>query len=451
MRPDRTPGRPGVEEQLKPLRCAIYTRKSTEEGLNQEFNTLEAQRAAAEAYVRSQVHAGWTALDERYDDGGFTGANLERPALSRLMADIKGDGIDAVLVYKVDRLSRSLLDFARLMEIFERHEVNLVSITQPLNTTSSLGRLTLNILLSFAEFERQLICDRTRDKMVAARKKGKWVGGTPVVGYDIAEAGGKLIVNAEEAERVRQIFALYLKQRSLEGTLSELRTRQWTTKCWKTREGNEHLGRPFTKATLVHLLKNVLYLGQVSHQGKTYEGEHEPIVERALWERGNDTLAKEQNGSRLRTSLVAKKKGTCETRLRVTGRSERVPRITRLLALALKFEELIGRGEVNNYAAMAQIAEVSRSRVTQMTALLNLAPDIQEEILFLRPEEAERFRISEPSLRKLTAILLWSKQREEWRSIRRPVRNGIETAVLGPVGGTHLDTGRESPPLFETT
>src|SRR5579863_3943096 len=192
---DQKSPRYGQEElQSRPLRCALYTRKSTEEGLDQEFNTLEAQRDSAEAYVRSQVHSGWIALAERYDDGGFTGANLERPALRKLLADIESGGVDAVIVYKVDRLSRSLLDFARLMEVFERHKVNLVSVTQPLNTTSSLGRLTLNILLSFAEFERQIIRDRTREKMAAARRRGKWVGGTPVLGYDIDDAGGKLVV-----------------------------------------------------------------------------------------------------------------------------------------------------------------------------------------------------------------------------------------------------------------
>jgi DNA invertase Pin-like site-specific DNA recombinase len=426
---DRKSLRYGQEElQSRPLRCALYTRKSTEEGLDQEFNTLEAQRDSTEAYVRSQVHSGWIALAERYDDGGFTGANLERPAMRRLLADIESGGIDAVIVTKVDRLSRSLLDFARLMEIFERHHVNLVSVTQPLNTTSSLGRLTLNILLSFAEFERQLIRDRTRDKMVAARRRGKWVGGTPVLGYDIAEAGGKLVANQEEAGQVRQIFVLYLKHRSLEATLAELQARQWTTKHWRTREGKEHLGRPITEATLVRLLKNVLYLGQVSHQGETYGGEQEPIVEQAVWRRANEKLAKEQNGPRLRMSHATKKKGTRQRGSSiVVERSERVPRVTRLLALALKFEELIGAGEVSNYAAMAQIGQVSRSRITQMTALLNLAPDIQEEILFLRPEEALRLRISEPSLRKLTATLLWTKQREEWRGLRGPTRNRMET------------------------
>jgi len=217
------------------LRCAIYTRKSTEEGLNQDFNTLEAQREAAEAYIRSQLHAGWTALTERYDDGGYTGANLERPALRRLLTDIAAGRIDCVLVYKVDRLSRSLLDFARLMEIFERHQVSLVSITQPLNTTGSLGRLTLNILLSFAEFERQMIADRTRDKMAAARRKGRWVGGTPVLGYDIAVTGGKLVVNPEEARRVQEIFALYLQHQSLDAVLDEMKVRQWTTKRKRSR------------------------------------------------------------------------------------------------------------------------------------------------------------------------------------------------------------------------
>src|SRR5713226_5173800 len=220
----------------RPLRCAIYTRKSTEDGLNQPFNTLEAQREAAEAYILSQRHLGWSGIADRYDDGGYTGGNLERPALQKLLTDLKAGKIDCVVIYKVDRLSRSLLDFARLMEIFEQHGVSLVSVTQPLNTTSSLGRLTLNILLSFAQFEREIIADRTRDKMSAARRKGKWVGGIPVLGYDVAATGGKLVVNPEEASRVQAIFALYLQRRSLEAVLAEVQAWQWTTKRWVTRE-----------------------------------------------------------------------------------------------------------------------------------------------------------------------------------------------------------------------
>jgi DNA invertase Pin-like site-specific DNA recombinase len=406
-------------EQEKPctLRCAIYTRKSTEEGLTQEFNTLEAQRESAEAYVQSQLHAGWTALAERYDDGGYTGANLERPALRKLLVDIEAGRIDCVLVYKVDRLSRSLLDFARLMEIFERHEVSLVSITQPLNTTGSLGRLTLNILLAFAEFERLMISDRTRDKMAAARRKGKWVGGPPVLGYDIADTGGKLVVNQEEARRVQAIFALYLQHRSVASVLKEIQARNWTTKRWRTRDGKDSGGHPFRRATLERLLKNVLYLGKVAHQGVVYAAEQEPIVDEEVWKLVNEKLAQERN--RASVAAAAKVSGTARRGPRAAAeRAEPVPRITRLLALALKFEQLIESGVVSNYAAVAQVARVSRSRVTQMTSLLNLAPDIQEEILFLPAAEARQLRISEPSLRKLTAALLWNQQREQWKTLR---------------------------------
>src|ERR1700691_385162 len=197
------------------IRCAIYTRKSTEEGLDQEFNSLHAQREAGEAFVKSQKHAGWTLIPRPYDDGGFTGGNLDRPALQRLLEDIEGHQIDCVVVYKVDRLSRSLLDFARLVDRFDKRSVSFVSVTQQFNTTTSLGRLTLNILLSFAQFEREIISERTSDKMSAARRKGKWVGGTPVLGYDVDPAGGRLIVNEKEARKVRDIFALFLQHHSL--------------------------------------------------------------------------------------------------------------------------------------------------------------------------------------------------------------------------------------------
>jgi site-specific DNA recombinase len=409
------------EQTFGPLRCAIYTRKSTEEGLAQEFNTLDAQRESAEAYVQSQVHAGWTALPERYDDGGYTGANLDRPALRKLLVDIEAGRIDAVIIYKVDRLSRSLLDFARLMEIFERRKVSLVSVTQPLNTTGSLGRLTLNILLSFAEFERQMIADRTRDKMGAARRKGKWVGGMPVLGYDITVAGGKLVVNTEEADRVQSIFALYLQHRSVAAALAEMQARRWTTKRWIARDGKQHLGRPFTKPILHRLLQNVLYIGKVSHQDVIYAGEQAPIIEDSIWKLVSEKLALERNEAA--NAASAKASGIALRRSAPIARpAERVPRITRLLALALKFEDLIRSGTVTNYAAVAQVAQVSRSRVTQMTALLNLAPDIQEEILFLPAAEAQQLRISEPSLRKLTATLLWKQQREHWKNLRRSTR-----------------------------
>src|SRR5687767_6410587 len=195
------------------VRCAIYTRKSTEEGLEQAFNTLDAQRESAEAYISAQRHEGWVCLPDRYDDGGFSGGNLERPAMTRLLADIETGRVDCVVVYKVDRLSRSLMDFSRVMQTFDRHHVSFVSVTQQFNTTHSMGRLTLNILLSFAQFEREIISERTRDKIAAARRKGKFSGGKPLLGYDmLAGPGGtKLVVNEDEAHRVRAIYEVYLK------------------------------------------------------------------------------------------------------------------------------------------------------------------------------------------------------------------------------------------------
>src|SRR6184192_2871570 len=209
------------------IRCAIYTRKSTEEGLDQDFNSLDAQREAAEAFIKSQKEAGWKLIPTRYDDGGFSGGNLERPALRRLVDDIDARRVDCVIVYKVDRLSRSLLDFARLIDRFDQRSVSFVSVTQQFNTTSSLGRLTLNILLSFAQFEREIIGERTRDKMGAARRKGKWVGGTPVLGYDVDPAGGRLVVNEPEEQRVREIFRLFKTHRSLLKVVAELASRSW--------------------------------------------------------------------------------------------------------------------------------------------------------------------------------------------------------------------------------
>jgi site-specific DNA recombinase len=228
----------------RPVRCAIYTRKSTEEGLAQEFNSLDAQRDCAEAYIQSQRQQGWMALPQHYDDGGFTGANLERPGLQRLLADIEAGRIDCVVIYKVDRLSRSLFDFARLMNIFEKHSVSFVSVTQQLNSNTPMGRLTLNILLSFAQFEREMVAERTRDKTSAARKKGKWTGGYPVLGYDSDPSRSRLVVNEGEAEQVRGIFNLFLQHQSLMATLDEIQRRGWRLKSWTTNQGQRHQGGP---------------------------------------------------------------------------------------------------------------------------------------------------------------------------------------------------------------
>jgi len=293
------------------IRCAIYTRKSTEEGLEQEFNSLDAQRESAEAYVASQRHEGWICLSARYDDGGFTGGNIERPALQRLLSDIEADEIDCVVVYKVDRLSRSLLDFARMMELFDKHGVSFVSVTQQFNTTSSMGRLTLNILLSFAQFEREIISERTRDKMSAARKKGKWIGSQPVLGYDVDRERGRLVVNEDEATQVRAIYELYLEHKSLILVVQELERRGWRTKRLITKKGRERGGKPFTKNSLFRLLTNVTYLGKVDYKGTIYEGEHDGIVDADVWQRARDTLRRngQTGGKDVRNKYGALLKG----------------------------------------------------------------------------------------------------------------------------------------------
>jgi site-specific DNA recombinase len=287
---------PEAKETRRSIRCAVYTRKSTEEGLEQEFNSLDAQREAAEAYIQSQRHLGWTVLPQHYDDGGFTGGNIERPALKRLLEDIDAQRVDCVMVYKVDRLSRSLLDFARLMDRFDQRSVSFVSVTQQFNTTTSLGRLTLNILLSFAQFERQIIGERTRDKMSAARRKGKWIGGTPVLGYDVDSLGRRLIVNDGEAVRVREIFKLYAKHRSIPALILELQRRRWSTKSWTTRHGVQRIGTLFNKPKLLRLLTNATYAGKVEHKGAIYPGEQIAIVDLNLWEKINAELRAARRG-----------------------------------------------------------------------------------------------------------------------------------------------------------
>jgi len=279
-----------MHKNVPMVRCAIYTRKSTEEGLDQDFNSLHAQREAAEAYIVSQKHLGWTLVPTHYDDGGFTGGNLDRPALKQLLEDIDARRIDCLLVYKVDRLSRSLLDFARLVDRFDQRSVSFVSVTQQFNTTSSLGRLTLNILLSFAQFEREIIGERTRDKMSAARRKGKWIGGTPVLGYDVAAGGGRLVVNDKESRRVRDIFALFAEHHSLAAVVAELVRRRWKTKSWTSQNGRAHAGRDFGKVSLRRLLTNAIYAGRVEHRGAIYAGEQASIVEPSVWQEVNAEL-----------------------------------------------------------------------------------------------------------------------------------------------------------------
>ncbi|MEE4349339.1 MAG: recombinase family protein [Pacificimonas sp.] len=290
----------------KSIRCALYTRTSSDEGLDQAFNSLDAQREACESYVKSQAAEGWTALSARYDDGGISGGTMERPALKKLLADIERGWIDTVVVYKIDRLTRSLADFAKMVELFDRHGVSFVSVTQQFNTTSSMGRLTLNILLSFAQFEREVTGERIRDKIAASKKKGLWMGGLVPLGFDKPEGNDRILrINKAEADTVRRVFDGYLELGCLTRVRELLKAEGTVSKKRVSASGRTSGGVPLTRGRIAHLLKNPVYIGRIRHKGKVHEGGHEAIVDEATFDAIQRKLAegaRRQNESKSRVA-----------------------------------------------------------------------------------------------------------------------------------------------------
>jgi len=276
------------------VRCAVYTRKSSEEGLQQEFNSLQAQREACEAFINSQRHEGWVCLRTGYDDGGFSGATMDRPALQRLLTDITAGRVDIVVVYKIDRLTRSLADFAKIVEILDARSASFVSVTQQFNTTTSMGRLTLNVLLSFAQFEREVIGDRIRDKIAASKKKGMWMGGVPPLGYRAQDR--KLVIIDSEAEPVRSIFHRYAELGSVRLLKAELEARGINSKSWTSAAGRVIGGKPFSRGALYLILRNRIYRGEIVHKGQSHPGEHPPIIDQPLWDAVQAELAGNSGG-----------------------------------------------------------------------------------------------------------------------------------------------------------
>jgi len=303
-----------IDPSKKRQRCAVYTRKSTEEGLDQDYNSIDAQRDAGHAYIASQRAEGWIPVADDYDDPAYSGGNMERPALKRLMADIERGLIDIVVVYKIDRLTRSLADFSKMVEVFERQGVSFVSVTQQFNTTTSMGRLMLNVLLSFAQFEREVTGERIRDKIAASKRKGIWMGGVPPLGYDVVAR--KLIINEAEAAVVRRMFVEYPRAGSTTLFVQQLRHEGVTSKSWKAQSGKDRIGKPIDKGALYKILNNPMYLGQIRHKGVAHSGEHEPIVTLAQWETVQSALASKPNGARkgqIRTERPALLKGLIYT------------------------------------------------------------------------------------------------------------------------------------------
>ncbi|MFN4282323.1 MAG: recombinase family protein [Alphaproteobacteria bacterium] len=347
-------------------RCAIYTRKSTEEGLEQEFNSLDAQREACEAYTASQKAEGWVLLRDRYDDGGFSGGTLERPALKQLLADIEAGLIDVVVVYKIDRLSRSLMDFAKLVEVFDRCGVTFVSVTQSFNTTTSMGRLTLNILLSFAQFEREVIGERIRDKFAASRKRGMWMGGFVPLGYDVKER--KLVVNEAEAALVRRIFERFLQLGSVSLVVRELQAEGRLTKR----------GKPFDKGIVYKLINNRVYVGEAVHKGASYPGEHEAIIDRDTFDKVQAILA--SNGyaraavTRSRTPALLRGLIFTEAGRAMTPASTR--KGSRLYRYYVSTDALRGRKPPGTAAPLRLPADVVETAVLREVRRLVRTPEI---------------------------------------------------------------------------
>ncbi|GFO82588.1 MAG: hypothetical protein A49_22150 [Methyloceanibacter sp.] len=289
-----------TDKRAKRIRCAIYTRKSSDEGLEQEFNSLHAQREACEAFIASQRHEGWHALTAHYDDGGYSGGTMDRPALKRLLDDIAVGKVDIVVVYKIDRLTRSLFDFAKIVETFDAHSVSFVSVTQAFNTTTSMGRLTLNVLLSFAQFEREVTSERIRDKIAASKKKGMWMGGAVPLGYNAVDR--KLKTNAEEAKTVKRLFALYLELGSVRKLQEETRRLGLETKIRTLADGRRWGGGAFSRGHLYRILSSPIYIGRIPHRQTSYDGEHEAIIDTRTWEKVQAQLAANAGRRRGRTS-----------------------------------------------------------------------------------------------------------------------------------------------------
>lgn len=275
------------------VRCAIYTRKSNEDGLEQEFNSIDAQRLSGENFIASQTGKGWVLIPEYYDDGGFSGGTLERPALQRLFNDIREEKIDCVVIYKIDRLSRSLFDFQKIIELFDSYKVTFASVTQNFTTDDSVGRLMLNIMLSFAQYERELTGERIRDKFDASKKKGMWMGGNPPLGYDVKDR--KLIINEDEAKIIKALFNQFNETASVTETYRELNNSGFSTKTWISQSGKLQKGKKFNKKNVRRILENPIYLGKIKHKEKVYNGLHESIISEEIWEKTKEILSKTQD------------------------------------------------------------------------------------------------------------------------------------------------------------
>lgn len=379
-------------EKIK-IRCAIYTRKSSDEGLEQAFNSLDAQRLSAESYIASQAHEGWICLPDQYNDGGYSGGNLERPALQRLFQDIRDGKIDCIVVYKIDRLTRSLLDFSKIITLLDEHKCSFVAVTQSFNTSNSMGRLMLNVLLSFAQYERELTSERIRDKYEASSKLGIWMGGYPPLGYD--PKNRELLINNEESEIVKAIYQNFMETQSVSDTVKVMNELGHRTKTWVTANGKVYTGGVFTKRAVLYILQNPVYAGNIVHKGKIYQGKHKPIIKPDLWDKIQTIFTKKDTrvaNSVTRISSPPLLKGIfycgcCRSKMTPTYSMKKNGAKYRYYICSSKNRLANELCTVGNVAA----AEVENAVITQVLRLL-AKPEIIAHVIAINAnsEEAER-------------------------------------------------------------
>jgi site-specific DNA recombinase len=367
--------------EQKIFRCAVYTRKSSEEGLEQDFNSLEAQREACEAYIRSQSHEGWKPIPDRFDDGGFSGGNMDRPALGKLMGMVREGKVDVIVIYKIDRLTRSLTDFARLAETFDKHGVSFVSVTQQFNTTTSMGRLILNVLLSFAQFEREITGERIRDKIAASKKKGMWMGGPIPMGYSVQDR--QLIVNETEAKSVRSVFDLYLEEGNVPALLERLVQERICTPIRTSAKGTESGGRSFTRGHIYKLLSNPLYIGRVAHKGSSHLGQHEAIIDNNTWDAVQTRLAKNTQGERQRRKRVTARQPLLAELIFSSAGIRMIP--THCIRADRRYEYYVEQAGTTPCGDVATLGvdglDVAFNGANRRTALRLPAPDLENAIM----------------------------------------------------------------------
>jgi site-specific DNA recombinase len=418
-------------KQKQTVQCAVYCRVSTPGQSNGDYTSLDAQLEACRSFITSQKHEGWLCLPDHYSDAGFSGGTMERPELARLIRDIEDGRINCVVTYKVDRLSRSLLDFARLVEIFDKYGVTLSAVTQPINTGDSSGRLMLNVLLSFAQYERELISDRTSDKMSAARRRGRWTGGRPVLGYDLHPDGGKLVVNEDEAAQVREIFALYLEKRSLLDVAEELNRRGWTTKNWTATTGRAVGGQSYTKTRVHSILGNPVYVGKVSHRGEIYEGEHRGIVRRQTWDKVQSLLGenRQHGGSRAKNRYGHLLRGLVRCTACDAAYS---PSVSRKGNKVYRYY-VCSAAAINGWKSCPQ-PSLNAEKLEQ--AVVDQIRRIGEDPLLIK-ETVRQVREAKRS-KKPVLVAEQKRLRREQQKVRAEIKKWLDAFAKGEVGGAEI-------------